>query len=139
MALQIQSLDDSVDIFKVKECKLNVELVNDQLHQQQSSWFLPCGSIDDLGPTHAKLRVYVFKFDNTQPCSEVIKTDVNVYEEQPDCTEISFVVKRNVVWSFYSLNDDTTDVGKYFDESGQLKQPFFTLSPLRRKNGWILF
>ena len=132
MALQIQSLDDGVDIFTVKESKLNVELVNDRLRRQQRP-LLPLGSIDDLGPTHTKLRVYVFKFDNTQPCSEVSSTDVIIYERKRDYIEIPTAVRRNVAWSCYSLISDATfDVANDF-ESGQLKQPFVYPEPTTEK------
>jgi len=129
LALKIWSLVDGVDIFTVEKCKLNIKLVNDQLRQQHKP-VLPLGSIDDLGPTHAKLRVYVLKFDNTQPCSEVFETDVNVYEQPPYKMDISTGVKRNVGWSFFSLISQASyDVRKHFDESGRLKQPFIYLDP----------
>ena len=120
---------DDVDIFTVQQCKLKVKLVNDQLRRQHKP-VLPPGSIDDLGPTHAKLRVYLFKFNNTQPCSGVFETDVNVYEQPPYKTDISAAVKRNVGWSFFSLISQATyDVSEYFDESGRLKKPFIYEDP----------
>ena len=132
MALQVQSLDDGADIFKVKQYNLNVEHVNDQLHRQQRP-LLPLGSIDDLGPTHDNSRVYVYKFDYTQPCSEVSSTDVIIYEQKDKYIEIPTGIRRNVAWSFYSLNSDATfDVGKDF-ESGKLKHPFVYPQPAMEK------
>ena len=133
MALQIKSLKDGLDIFTVQQCKLKVKLVNNQLRRQHKP-VLPPGSIDDLGPTHAKLRLYVFKFDKTQPCSEVFKTKVLVYEQPPYITNISTAVKRNVGWAFFSLiGEPTYDVTNTFDESGRLKQPFIYKDPETEK------
>jgi len=65
-------------------------------------------------------------------CSEVSSTDVVIYEWKENYIEIPTGIRRNVAWSFYSLNSYATfDVENDY-KSGKLK-PFLYPPPVTKK------
>ena len=134
MALEITSLQ-GVDICKVAKYKLHLTHVNDLLHENQEA-VLPHGSVADLGPTNATVRVYVYKFEVATRCSDASDDSfvgvTIVDDDDTNWIKIPTGLRRNVAWSFYSLIDDARfDIGKHFEskELGRLRPNYIYPDP----------
>jgi len=107
---------------------LNHTAVNTQYLLEELSDVLSfSGQIEHLG-TVGRFSIYVFVFDNVTKCSEASHSDFGGVKFLSDnMTFPDMSLKRNVAWSFFSLNDNKKDdLQNYFIdlENLMLKKDF---------------
>ena len=90
------------------------------------------GSIEDKGVI-GKIRIFVYKFDETVECSKATSYDFNLAVTRDKFViPPSATISRNVGWSFYSLSKDCKrDILKDFEaaDRGQLKRHYIYEEP----------